>query len=282
MIRIVTDSMSDIAQEEAAAWGIEVLPLVVRFGQEEYLDGVELSLEDFYVRLRQVKELPKTSQVPPDRFCDAFERNLLDGDEVLCITGSSKLSGTYQSAVLAREMVSAPERVHLVDSMSASLGEAQLVLAALSEREVYGSAAALAAQLEILKARSRLVGKAEELKYLVMGGRLNAAVGAIGATLHIKPMLRLEDGVIHQAGLCRSQAKVHQWYVERLQECPPDPAHPLILSGASCDREVQQLREALEHGGLALPPRVLLRQIGTVIGTYTGPGLTAMSWVAKA
>lgn len=282
MIRIVTDSMSDITQQEAAAWGIEVVPLVVRFGQEEFLDGVDLSLADFYARLRQATELPKTSQVTPERFRDAFERNLLDGDEVLCVTGSSRLSGTYQSAVLAREMVSAPERVYLVDSMSASLGEARLVMAALSLRQEIADGAALAERLEALKARCRLVGKAEELKYLVMGGRLNAAVGAIGTTLHIKPMLRLSEGLMHQAGLCRSQAKVHQWYVDRLRECPPDPAYPLILAGADCDAEVRLLREALDACGLALPMQVLQRQVGTVIGTYTGPGLTALGWVAQA
>ena len=279
MIRIVTDSMSDITQEEAAQWGIEVLPLMVRFGQEEYLDGIDLTLDEFYTRLQQARELPKTSQMTPERFRDAFDRSLAEGDEVLCITGSSRLSGTYQSAVLARSMVDTPRRVHLVDSMSASLGEAQLVLEALRQRAAMSDAAALAAHLEGMKARSHLVGQAQELKYLVMGGRLNAAVGAIGATLHIKPMLRLSEGVIHQAGLCRSQAKAHQWYVDCLTKCPPDPAFPLILAGAACDDQVLALKCALEAGGAT---DIAVRQIGTVIGTYTGPGLTAMSWVAKA
>ncbi len=117
MIRILTDSMSDICQEEAAAWGLEVLPLSVRFGQEEYLDGVELSREDFFRRMVASDELPKTSQISPERFRDAFERALSDPqDEVVCITGSSKLSGTYQSAVLARSFLEVPERVHLIDS----------------------------------------------------------------------------------------------------------------------------------------------------------------------
>lgn len=278
MIRIVTDSMSDITQAEAAQWGLEVLPLVVRFGREEYLDGVELPLDEFYTRLQQVKELPKTSQMTPERFRDAFDRNLADGDEVLCVTGSSRLSGTYQSAVLARSMASAPERVHLVDSMSASLGEAQLVLEALRRRDAMDGAA-LAAHLEDVKARSHLVGQARELRYLVMGGRLNAAVGAIGTTLGIKPMLRLSEGIMHQAGLCRSQTKAHQWYADRLAEFPPDPAFPLILAGAACDDQVRALKDALEAGGAAVDST---RQIGAVIGTYTGPDLTAMSWVAKA
>lgn len=279
MIRIVTDSMADITQEEAAQWGVEVLPLVVRFGQEEYLDGIDLALDAFYARLQRVKELPKTSQLTPARFRDAFERNLANGDEVLCITGSSRLSGTYQSAVLARSMMDRPERVHLVDSMSASLGEAQLVLEALRQRDVIRDAAMLAAHVEAIRARSHLVGQAQELKYLVMGGRLNAAVGTIGATLHIKPMLCLSEGVIHQAGLCRSQAKVHQWYLERLAEYPPDPAFPLILAGAACDAQVMALKCALEDSGVTVAS---MRQIGTVIGTYTGPGLTTMSWIARA
>ena len=134
MIRLIVDSISDITQKEAAALQIEVLPLTVRFGREEYLDGVEIMPEEFYTRLATVTDLPKTSQLSPDSFLNAFERNLLGGDEVICITGSSKLSGTYQSAVMARKMTSAPERVHLVDSQNGSLGESQLVWQAIAMR----------------------------------------------------------------------------------------------------------------------------------------------------
>ena len=283
MIRILTDSMSDICQEEAAAWGLEVLPLSVRFGQEEYLDGVELSREDFFRRMVAADELPKTSQISPERFRDAFERALSDPqDEVVCITGSSKLSGTYQSAVLARSFLEVPERVHLIDSLSASLGEAQLVLAALHMRSTMASGAVLAKKLLEIREHCQLVGQLDELKYLVLGGRLNAAVGAVGSSLHIKLMLRMSDGRLHQAGLCRSHAKVYQWYADQLRACPPDPAYPVIVAGAMCDEETRAVISFIQGSGAAQGAPILQRYVGTVIGTYVGPNMTAMSWIKKA
>ena len=278
MIRLIVDSISDITQEEAAKIGIEVLPLTVRFGHDEYLDGVEITLDEFYARLETVSELPKTSQLTPKRFLDTFERNLLDGDEIVCITGSSKLSGTYQSAVLARSMCSSPERVHLVDSLNASLGEAQLVFHAVALRDAGAGAAEIAVHLEHMKPRIRLVGMAEQLKYLVMGGRLTGVAGAIGTTLGIKPMLRLEDGLLHQAGLCRSMARVRRWYADAIRACPPDMRYPIIIAGAHCPELVAELCTALDAEGLHAS---MIREIGTVIGTYTGPGLTAVSWVEQ-
>ena len=276
MIRVITDSMSDISQQEAAALCICVLPLTVRFGQEEFRDGVDLSMDDFYARITVATELPKTSQVTPESFVDAFTAALVQPeDEVLCITGSSKLSGTHQSAVLARQMVSEPERIVLLDSRSASLGEALLVKLALTLRESMPSAAALAAHLETIKARQQLVGQADELKYLVMGGRLSSIGGKLGTVLSIKPMLRLEHGKLIQAAICRGTAKARAWYIEQLRQHPADPAFPLMIAGAHCPSAVDQLRQALEESGLPLPP-ILAMEVGTVIGTHTGPGLTAL------
>ena len=278
MIRILTDSMSDITQLEAARLGIEVLPLVVRFGNEEYLDGLGVTNEEFYERLQKVTQLPKTSQIIPSRFQDAFDRNLKDGDDIVYIGGSSKLSGTFQSSVLARSMCTDPERVYLVDSRSAAIGEAQLVYAAVKMREQGMSAADMAEALTALRERVRLVGMADQLKYLVMGGRLNGVVGAIGTTLNIKPMLRMEGGLLHQAGLCRSMTRVHRWYVDAINAGSPDPDYPLIVAGAYCPKLTDALHEALDKAGI---PVAETRDIGAVIGTYTGPGLTAVSWIAK-
>ena len=276
MVRIITDSMSDITQQEAARLHIEVLPLTVRFGTEEYLDGVDLTLDDFYARMQTVAELPKTSQITPGRFQTAFERNLKGSDEVVCITGSSKLSGTFQSALLARSMCSCPERVFVVDSRSAALGEAQLVFAAVNLREEDATAGDIAETLIAMRKRIQLVGMAEQLKYLVMGGRLNGVVGAIGTTLSIKPMLRLEGGLLHQAGLCRSMTRVKRWYIDQINACPPDPAYPVIVAGANCPDKVDELCSALEAAGIRV---TMKRDIGTVIGTYTGEGLTAVTWI---
>lgn len=279
MVRILTDSMSDITQQEAAGLGIEVLPLVVRFGNEEYFDGLGITTEEFYMRLQSVTQLPKTSQVIPSRFQAAFDRILNDNDdELVYIGGSSKLSGTFQSSVLAQSMCEHPERLHLVDSRNAAIGMAQLVYAAVAMRDQGKSAAEIAEAVTALRERVRLVGMADQLKYLVMGGRLNGVVGAIGTTLNIKPMLRLEGGLMHQAGLCRSMKSVHRWYIDAINAGKPDPAYPMLIAGAACPKLTDALREALENAQFTIAET---REIGAVIGTYTGPGLTAISWIAQ-
>ena len=144
MIRIITDSISDLSQQEGQAQDFRVLPLTVRFGSEEFRDGIDLDHDAFYARLVSATELPKTSQITPEAFDRAFCEELRNpANEVLCITGSSKLSGTWQSAMMAREMSNTPERIHIVDSLNVSLGEATLVRLALVRRAEMPNAAAL-------------------------------------------------------------------------------------------------------------------------------------------
>lgn len=281
MIRIVTDSMCDLKPEEGAALGVTVLPQPVRFGTEEYWDGVDIPRETFFARLRVAEELPKTSCVPPENFLEAFDKMLRGSeDEILCITGSSKLSGCYQAAVMARGGCLAPERVTVVDSLNATDAEALLVLMAAEQAGRASSAAELAAYVEALRPRQKTVGQTATLKYLVMGGRLNPLVGKVGTALNIRPMLKIEDGEISQAGLCRGAAKARGWYVEQLKQFPPDPAFPLIIGGADCPEMVADFKRLFEESGLTLPP-IRTMEIGCIIGTHVGPDLTVVTWITK-
>ncbi|MGN0778946.1 MAG: DegV family protein [Aristaeellaceae bacterium] len=279
MIRIVTDSMSDLKPEEGLAMGVTVLPQPVRFGTEEHWDGLDIARDEFFARLRVATELPKTSCVPPEKFLEAFNQLLENAeDEVLCITGSSKLSGCYQAAVMAREGCDAPERVTLVDSLNATTAEALLVMLAARKREEVASAAELAAYVEELKQHHRVVGHTATLKYLVMGGRLNPVVGKVGAALNIRPMLKIEGGEIGQAALCRGAAKTRSWYVEQLRQFPPDKRYPVIVAGADCPAQVAEFKQLLEESGLDLPP-IQTMEIGCIIGTHVGPDLTLVTWI---
>lgn len=279
MIRIVTDSMSDLTQEDARRLGIEVFPMPVRFGEDEYWEGINLSREEFFARLRTADELPKTSQITPEIYLETFNRLLQrPEDEVLCITGSSKLTGGYQSALLARDMASDPARITVVDSLNATDGQMLLVLLACRKRPEISSAAELAAYVEQLKTRQKLFGQAEDLKYLVMGGRLSPLVGKVGTALNIKPMLKIEGGSIDQAGLVRGSGKGKAWYVEQLRKYPPDLSCPLIIAGADCPEAVLQIKAYFEQSGLELP-EIITAEIGSIIGTHVGPGLTVISWI---
>lgn len=281
MIHIVTDSMADFTWEEAERLGVARMPMPVLFGTEECWEGKNITRAEFYQRMRTADELPKTSQVSPERFRKAFNERLeTPGDTVLCITGSSKLSGCYQSAVMAREICHDPERVAVVDSLGASATQMQLVYMALTLREQAKDALALAEKIRELQSRQRAFGQAVDLKYLVMGGRLSPLVGRVGTALSIKPMLKIEGGKIDKAGMVRSAAKTKAWYVEQLKKYPPDLSVPLMVGGADCPEDVEILKEYLEQSDLELPP-VLTMEIGPIIGTHVGPGLTLISWVEK-
>lgn len=282
MIRILTDSMSDLTQEDASRLGITVLPMPVSYGEEERWEGIDLSREEFFARLRVAEELPHTSQIAPRAWQKAFDRELRDNeDELLCITGSSGLTGGYQSALLARESCAAPERMAVVDSLNATVGQALLVEMAVRHRDAGATLQELVNLVEKLKARQRVFGQADDLKYLVMGGRLSPVVGKVGNALNIKPMLKIEGGTIDQAGLVRGAAKARAWYVEQLKKYPPDRSVPLLVAGADCPTETQKVKEYLEQSGLPLPP-IETMGVGTVIGTHVGPGLIVMSWIEQA
>ena len=282
MIRIITEAMSDLTRGDAAALGVTLVSQPLRFGMEEFLDdgGVSLKREDFFARMRVASELPHTSMVPMAFWLDAFNKCLRDpGAEVLCITGSSRLSGGHHSAELAREECADPNRVTILDSLSGSCGEMLLVEEAARMRNQGASVAEIVARLEELKTRQLVFGLADDLKYLVMGGRLNPLIGKVGGALNIKPTLMLKDGVIEKEGIVRGVKKGYAWYIEQLKKNPPDPAVPLYIGGADCPETVALLRSMVEEAGIEATIRPM--GIGCLVGTHVGPGLTLMSWIKE-
>ncbi len=282
MIRIITEAMSDLTREEAAAIGVTLVSQPLRFGMEEYLDdgGVSLKREDFFARMRVSTELPHTSMVPMAFWLDAFNKRLRNpDDEILCITGSSKLSGGHHAAELAQEECSDPNRVTVVDSLSASCGEMLLVEAAARMRDEGATLGEIVAHLTDLKSRQIVIGLADDLKYLVMGGRLSPLVGKVGGALNLKPTLVIKDGVIGKDGVVRGVKKGYAWYIEQLQKNPPDPSVPLYIGGADCADVVALLKGMAEEAGIEATIRPM--GIGCLVGTHVGPGLTLMSWVKK-
>lgn len=281
MIRILTDAMSDLTREDALALHITLVPQPYRFGLEENLDsGVSQERAEFFSRLRVATELPRTSMVPMAFWLDAFNSRLRNpDDEVLCITGSSKLSGGFHSAELAKADSADPSRVTLVDSLSATCGEMLLVEEAVRLRDGGAAMADIVARLEDIKARQVIFGLADDLKYLIMGGRLNPLVGKVGGALNIKPTLTFKDGQIEKEGVVRGVKKGYAWYIEQLKKFPPEPGIPLYIGGADCEDTVALLRAMVEEAGIQASIRTM--GIGCLIGAHVGPGLTLMSWVKQ-
>jgi len=282
MIRIVTEAMSDLTREDASRQHFTLVAQPLRFGMEEMLDdGISIRREDFFARLRIATELPHTSMVPMAFWLDAFNKRLrAPEDEVLCITGSSRLSGGHHSATMAREECHDPARVTVFDSISASCGEMLLVEEAVRLRDAGATMADIVAHLEDVKSRQLLIGLADDLKYLVMGGRLNPLIGKVGSALNIKPTLMLKNGVIEKEGVVRGVRKGYAWYIEQLKKNPPDPSIPLYIGGADCPETVALLSNMVEEAGIECAIRPM--SVGCLIGTHVGPGLTLMSWVKSS
>ena len=281
MIRIMTEAMSDLTREDALFLGVTIVAQPLRFGMEEYLDdGHSISRSEFFARMRTSAEPPHTSMVPMAFWLDAFNKYLRNpDDQLLVITGSSRLSGGHHSAELAREDCNDPGRVVIVDSLNASCGEALLVEAAARLRDTGASVEEIVAQLEDLKARQLVVGLADDLKYLVMGGRLNPLVGKIGGALNIKPTLMIKDGVIEKEGVVRGAKKGYAWYIEQLKKHTPDPSVPLYIGGADCAETVAMLRDMVEAAGIDVQIRCM--DLGCLVGAHVGPGMTLLAWAEQ-
>lgn len=279
-MKIIIDSISDIEPQEAKALQIDLVPLHVLFGMYSYLDGVTISREEFYKRLES-GELPKTSQAAPDSFDKLFRKALSAGDEVLCITGSSGVSGTHQSAVIARDQQEHPERVHLVDSLSGNVGEALLIYEAVRMRDKGMGAAEIAQALKRLIPRIRLSAQVESLKHLALGGRISGGTAKVGALLQMKPLLCIIDGKVSQQGMARGRKKVHQWFVNRIaREQPMDTAYPVFIASCNAPEAMASLKAALVEGGVR-ESVIHEMGVGTVIGTHTGPGCLTLAWIEK-
>lgn len=282
MIHIITDSMSDYIHAAHRDPGVLFAFQPVRFGMEEFTDdGVSLSQAEFYARLRTATELPKTSMVPQDAWKTALKTALAAPDDcALIIAGSSELSGGYQSAVNAAASMKDPQRIAVIDSLSATCGEIMLIDMAVRLRDAGATLQQAAEALEELKDRQQLIGLADDLKYLVMGGRVSPLVGAVGSALAIKPTLKLANGRIEKAGMVRGVKKGYSWYAEQLRRYPPDTSIPMYIGGADCPEATELIRQLLTDAGIPLP-EIRCVGIGCLIGAHAGPGLTLVCWATK-
>ncbi len=283
MIRLITDSAADLSPELRHQYDIEVLPLIVRFDEESYLDGVDMTAEQFYPRLSAAETLPTTSQLNPDAFLEIFRPHLEAGDEIVGIFLSSELSGTYQSACIAREMLLAQDaslggRIHLVDSRTVTLGLALLLVEAARLRDNGCSAALLVERVAEMSGRVRLIAVLDTLKYLKMGGRISAATAFVGGILGINPLVAVVDGKVEAAGKVRGRPAAYAWMAERLAEEPPVSDATIVFGHANTPGGMAELRGVLR--AYDIPEIAATVAIGSVVGTYTGPGAVGIAWLA--
>ena len=280
MIRILTDSASDILPAEAEQLGVTVIPLNVTLEDGTVLrDSVDMTPSAYYEILAGCRKLPTTSQPSPELFENFFLEAAAAGDEVIGIFLSHALSGTYQCAKLAADMANV-DNVLFVDSGHVCLSEALLVRLAVQLRDSGKTAGQITAILEHAKEHLHLVAAIDDLKYLRKGGRLPAAVAVAGGMLGIKPLITIQDGKVAMAGKARGLPGAYVALFKKVEEMGGiSPAFPAMAGYTVSPREVAPiqtyLRDNLQQKDL------LVRQIGCVIGTHAGPGAFGIAFFDK-
>lgn len=280
MVKILFDSASDISLAEANAMGAELISIKIRFGDEEFSDGVDLTREEFFKKLSGSDKLPQTSQINPAEFAAAFEKLTADGCEVVCVTLSSKLSGTFKNAVGAAEKFGG--KVFVVDSLNASTGEKILCQYALRLVKEGLCAAEIAAALDEEKGRIRVLAVLDTLKYLKMGGRISAVTAFAGEMLSIKPVIGIVDGEVKLLGKAIGSKKSGNLLTKLIKENGVDFSmpHGVMWSGADdtvLKRYVEDSRDLWAAETDSLPAYM----IGSTIGTHIGPGAIGVAFYSK-
>ena len=276
-IRFLTDSTADILPQEAARRDIDVVPLKVLFGERAYRDGVDLDHAAFFEMLGQAKDLPTTSQPTPDDFLPYFERAREQGDDLICLLLSAQLSGTVQSAQIAREMCGY-DRVYVIDSTLAVIALRALLDLGERLRDQGLSAPEIAAQLEDAKGRVRLFAIVDTLEYLHKGGRLPASVAVVGGLLRVKPIITLKDGALGVAGKgVGTKGSLAAMLKLVGDDFRPDPRLPIYYGFTKDDTLCRQFIPLMEEKFGSHQQEVW--SIGCVIGAHVGPNAAAVVYL---
>ncbi|HOF99797.1 MAG TPA: DegV family protein [Clostridia bacterium] len=273
MALIIADSTCDLTLAQANELNIEMLSLSVNFGEESYLDKREITNEEFYEKLAAAPELPTTSLLSPGDFAAVFDAH--PNEELVVLTLSSILSGTYQSAVLAKE-ASGRDDIYLVDTRTVCAALGLLVRRAAWMAREGSRAADIAAAIEALAARSRLIGVVDTLHNLVKGGRLGKVSGYVGGMLNIKPVLMIEDGAVKPILKARGERDaLSKMRMLVFEQFPIDARQPVAFACSAGGQE--RLALFMDTLGLTGP----VSDVGSVVGTHAGPGTVMIAYFEK-
>jgi DegV family protein with EDD domain len=274
-VRIVTDSACDLGGDETTSLGISVVPLSIRFGDQEFVDREQLSVEDFYRHMAQSRDLPETAAPSPGAFQEAFRKAVSEGAEaIVCINLSSELSATMQSAQNAAQSLSGEVDVRVVDSKSITGGLGTQVLEAAKAARGGASADEVVALVEDLARRTQIYGALDTLENLEKGGRIGRAQKLLGSMLSIKPLIHISDGAVEEAGKQRTRRKALEWLRTTLFD-EGDVEHLTV-----CHGEAPDLEEFLDLLAPRYPrDQIRVTKIGAVIGTHGGPRVIGFCYV---
>lgn len=279
MIKIITDSTSDISLELAKEMNIEIVPLIVRVDGNEYKDRVELSPEDFYKQLEEKDLTPSTSQPSPQDFLKVYEKAKEAGDEILVITLSSEVSGTYQSAMIAKELLEY-NKIQVINSASATFGLRIIIEKAIQLRDEGKTLEEIVAFLEDYKQKVHIFALVDTLEYFYKGGRLSKTSATVGTLLKFKPVVGIKDGKLELFANCRGTRKSISKIIELIHETGDiDLQEPVCIgytgNSEGLDKFENLLKEEFHF------ENVIHGIVGPVIGSHAGPGGRIIAFVRK-
>ena len=277
MIRIVTDTASDILRHEAAAMNVDIVSLEITFDDDPCPHATEEDIQRFYQRLISSKNLPITSRPSPAAYMKIIEEAKAAGDDVLILTLSSGLSGTWESAEQAKQMAEY-DRVRVVDTHQAILTQRILVEHAVHMRREGKTLDEIADAIESMRDRVVVCGVVDTLVYLKKGGRVPASLAIIGEALNIKPVIVLEDKILKNMGKVRGRKASLEALVDHYVELSAGEG-PIYISHADCMADVERLKDMLRKKAGAEVD--LVCDIGAVIGSHSGPGTVALFFVGR-
>ena len=272
-VKIVTDSLSDITGDLAQELGITVVPLYVRFGEEVYRDRVEMTTDEFYHRLVHDATFPTTTQPSPGDFVSVYNKLVKETDEILVIVVSSKLSGTYQSALQASSMMEGKCRIEVIDSQTIVMGLGLIVISAAKAAQAGANLDELADLVRKAMPRSHAIMSFDTLKYLAKGGRIGKAQSFLGSILSVKPILTIRDGEVHPVTRVRSRAAG----IDYLYNSAASYSHieELAVEYATTPDEADELVERLNS--VFPKERIYRSTVSPVLGTHAGPHVLSVS-----
>nr|WP_281421797.1 DegV family protein [Clostridium thailandense] len=265
-IKIVTDSTSDLPEEIIKKYDIEVLPLLINFGSETYKDIIDIKLHELLIKMEESDEFPGTAQVSPQRFLECYKRYIQEGYHIVSIHISSKMSGTYQSACVAKEMLETDDII-VIDSLNVTSGLGLLVLKAAKLQEAGSGAREIENEIKEMIPHIKSVLAFESLDNLVKGGRLSKTAGIIGNILGIKPILSVENGEIGVIDKVRGSKKSIRFILDYIDKNGIKSGETSILLHVENKDILDTLREALK----LMEKDFIECQVGCVVGIHSGP-----------
>lgn len=278
MVRIITDSLCDLTMAQAKELDIDILPLLVCFGKEQYKCGIELSNEAFYEKLETNQEAPSTAAVNPYEFEEVFRKYIDAGDDVVAILFSKRMSATFQSAVIAADSIDS-DRLHLIDCENGAMGQALLIETAVSMREQGMSADEIVKKITALLPKTMTYIVIDTMEYLKRGGRISQSAALIGGLMRLHPVLQVVADGAKPIDKVKGKKSCNTWLINKLKEQKPDTDYKLVIGHSNAPERAEMFRQQLIEAGIT--NEIFITCIGPVVGTHIGPNCLGIGYIKK-